>query len=84
MGRLGDRFGHLGGSWGVILRLLARLGALFGRVDASGGVTLDFPGALGSVFIPILGAKRGPRRSPKRQKIDTKIVLKNDRVSELS
>ena len=82
--RLGGRFGHLGGSWGVILKILARLGALLGRVDASGGAALDFTGGLGSVFGLILGAKRAPRRSPKRPKIDQKIVLKNDRVLDRS
>ena len=81
MGRFGWPKGVvLGRSWEVS----EALEAVLGRVDAPGGAVLDFTGALGSVFGPILGAKRAPRRSPKRPKINQKIVLKNDRVLDRS
>ena len=60
------------------------LEAVLGRVDAPKGADPEITGALGSVFGPILGAKRGPRRSSKRPKIDQKIVLKKDRVLDRS
>ena len=60
------------------------LEAVLRRVDAPKGGRPEITGALGSVFGPILGAKREPRRSPKRPKIDPKIVLENDRVLEWS
>ena len=83
-GRLEGRFGPLGGVLGCSAGVLEALGALLGRVDASGGGAPDLTPGLGSVFGPILGAKREPRWSPKRTKIEPKIVLKNGRVLEWS
>ena len=64
----------------MLLGGLVGLEAVLGRVDAQKGAGPEIGGALESVFGPILGAKKGPRRSPKRPKIDQKIVLKNDRL----
>ena len=90
-GRHRGRFGSFLVVFGVVLALLGRswraleaLETVLGRVDASRGGPPDLRTALGSVFGPILGAKRGPRRSQKRPKIDQKIVLKNDRVLDRS
>ena len=83
-GRLGGRFAHLGGSWGVTREVLASLGAVLAAVDAPGGVAPDFPWCLGSVLGSSWVPKKGPRRSPRRPKIDHKIDLKNDCVLERS
>ena len=64
--------------------LLEALEAVLGGVDASGGAAPYFPGGLGSIFSSVLAPEKGPRRRPKRRKIDPKIVLKNDRVLDRS
>ena len=91
---LGVFWGHFWSSWGsfwalgvVLERSWGVLGALetvLERVDAPGGGALDLTPDLGSVFGPILGAKRVPRRSPKRPKINHKLVLKSDGFLERS
>ena len=83
-GRLGGRFGPLGGVLGHSWAVLNRLGAVLGRVDAPGGVRIKIGPALGSVFCSILAPQEGAKTTPRRTKIDQKIVLKNDRVLERS
>ena len=73
-------WGVLGPSWDILRRSWGRLTT----VSASKAGGPKFTGALLSVFGSILGAKKAPRRSPRRPKIDQKIVLKNDRVSKRS
>ena len=86
---LGVFWGHFWSSWGSFWALgavlgrswevLEALGAVLGRVDGPKGGAPEIAAALESIFGPILGAKKGPRRSPKRPKIYQKNVLKNDR-----
>ena len=68
----------------MLLGCLVGLEAALGRVDAPKAAGPEILGGLESIFGSILGAKKCPRRSPKRPKIDHKIVLKNDRVLDRS
>ena len=57
---------------------------VLGAVDAPKGEAPDLTGALVSVFGSILAPQDDPKTTPRRPKIDQKIVLKNDRVLERS
>ena len=70
----------LGASWG----LLGRLGAVLEAVDGPKGRKPKFLPALESVLEPSWVPKMTPKWSPRRPKIDHKIVSKNDRVSDRS
>ena len=68
----------------MLLGGLGGLEAALGRVDAPKGAGPEIRGALGSVFGPILGPQEGAKTTPRRPKIDIKIVLKNDRLLDRS
>ena len=91
-GRLGRCFGHLGGSWGHLGWSWGALGALLGGLELSwgalGGRLTDqrilnptdgkiVPGQV-SVFSSNLAPQKGAKTTPRRPKINQKIVLKND------
>ena len=69
---------------GVILVLSGGLGEVLGAVDGHRGRMEEFGSPLGTIFNLLWVPERGPRRSPKRTKIDQKTVLQNDRVLERS
>jgi len=79
---LGGSWGVFGGSWGIILGVLGALEVVLGRVDAIDAPKGDppgLPGALLSVFSSILASQDDPKTTPRRPKIDQKIVSKNER-----
>ena len=94
----GVLFGGLGASWGGLGGVLGGLGTLLGGSWGGLGRSCgDLKATLGAfkfliVFLMDFGRQKGaqreafgePKRSPRRPKIDHKIVLKNDRVLERS
>ena len=79
--------GSLGSLLEPLGEILDRLGAKLGRLGATFGA-LRFLIVFWSDFGRKKGAQReafgDPKRSPRRPKIDQKIILKNDRVLDRS